>query len=80
MIRSVEGCSHGMPSRASCILCMEEGPVAPPRPAPEQLLTADRWITAKYDGQCARKGCAVHEGDRIGVVANVGWCCEACAR
>lgn len=73
-------CTHGMPSPASCVECMADGPVAPPRPAPEQTLHASRWMIARYDGRCARVyGHEIEPGVRIGDVPDVGWCCEECA-
>ncbi len=72
-------CSHGMPSAASCITCMEDGPVMPPRPGDNQLLHAQRWAIARFDGRCARRSCAIEAGDRIGDVFDLGWCCEECA-
>lgn len=43
-------CSHGMPSPASCVDCMDDGPVAPPtRRTPR---TIDATFPARYDGEC----------------------------
>ena len=45
-------CPHGMPSPASCVDCMDEGPVATPT----------RWqkvggpFAARYPGECAACG------------------------
>lgn len=65
-------CPHGMPSRASCIDCMEDGPVAPlaRRPA-----VAERIIEARYPGRCAKCGTAIEQGDDIGVVDG-DWLCS----
>lgn len=76
---TITACTHGMPSPASCITCMEDGPVLPPRPDATQLLRAYRWIIARYEGRCACKHCEVVPGDRIGDVPEVGWCCSECA-
>ncbi len=76
---TIATCTHGMPSPASCITCMEDGPVMAPRPDATQLLRADRWITARYDGICARRSHNIEAGDRIGYVSDVGWCCRECA-
>jgi hypothetical protein len=73
-------CTHGMPTAASCITCMEDGPVAPPTPAAEQKLRAEHWIAARYDGRCARRHCEIEAGECIGMVENVGWCCSGCAK
>lgn len=74
-------CTHGFPSPASCVDCMEDGPVGPARLAPEQVLTAERWMDARYEGRCARRpGHVIELGDRIGYVEGVGWVCEGCAR
>ena len=46
-------CSHGMPSRAACVDCMEDGPVA----------DAPRWVQvgepfrSVYDGTCPSVAC-----------------------
>lgn len=75
------GCGHGMPSPASCTLCMEDGPVADPSPGPTQQLHAAQWTTARHPGHCARRyRHTVDPGDPIGHVDGVGWCCEECAR
>jgi hypothetical protein len=69
-----------MPSKASCVECMMDGPVAPARPADTQLLEATHWIAARFDGRCARRmSHEIEVGDRIGYVDEVGWCCEECA-
>lgn len=73
-------CTHGMPTPASCIECMAEGPVASPRPAETQMLNAERWIEARFPGQCARRREEFDVGARIGYVEDVGWCCTECAR
>lgn len=46
-------CAHGFASPASCIDCMENGPVAPPtRPMPVDV---EATFRAKFDGHCT--GC-----------------------
>lgn len=74
-------CPHGMPSPASCVDCMADGPVAPPTPAPEQRLVATVLTHARYRGYCARNHHhEVEAGDTIGMVEGVGWCCADCIR
>lgn len=73
------GCPHGMTTPAACWDCMQDGPVAVPPPGPEQLLQADHWIQARHEGRCARRGCDIAEGQAIGIVDGVGWCCRECA-
>lgn len=69
-------CPHGMPTPASCVDCMDEGPVVEMH---REKLKAEHWIVARFDSQCAEGGCPVAEGDRVGIVEGVGWCCEKCA-
>lgn len=74
-------CKHG-DSRSCCIECMYSTPTAPDAKSPEQLLTASRWIVAKFDGRCGHK--YAHEvavGDPLGWVDDIGaYVCERCAR
>ncbi len=76
---TVAPCIHGFPSPASCIDCMEDGPVMAPRPDQTQKLHAHRWIKARYEGSCARRLCSVAIGDDLGDVDDIGWCCGECA-
>ena len=47
-------CPHGFESPASCVDCMQDGPVAPPRVnAPWRKATGS--FRAEYEGQC--EGC-----------------------
>jgi hypothetical protein len=74
-------CPHGYPTRMACTECMMDGAVAPPTPAPEQVLRAEKIIVARFDSRCARSW--VHDisaGESIGYVTDVGWCCSRCAR
>jgi hypothetical protein len=54
------GCPHGMPAPATCLECMEDGPVAPPA----------RWkkvggaFAASYPGACPA-GDAIEIGDLV---------------
>lgn len=67
-------CPHGMPSQASCVTCMEEGPI---QLAP---LKAVRWQQARYETACERSICTntIAPGEMIGYVEGVGWCCRDC--
>lgn len=51
-------CAHGFPSPASCVDCMEEGPVAPPTASTPATIEAT--FRAKYDGHCT--GCNLPVG------------------
>lgn len=46
-------CSHGMPTPASCVDCMEAGPVAPPKAKEPETVVAT--FRARHPGQC--EGC-----------------------
>lgn len=77
----VRSCSHGFAHPASCIDCMADGPVFPPRPTPEQVLAAGLWVYAREEGRCARRRShRIYEGDPIGHVDDLGWCCAECVR
>ncbi len=41
-------CPHGMPSRASCVTCMEDGPVS----TPATWARVGAIFPARYDGTC----------------------------
>lgn len=75
-------CTHGMPTPASCVQCMAEGAVLPPRPSSTEVLVAHQWTTARFATRCARvRDHLIDPGDRIGFVEEIGgWCCEECAR
>lgn len=79
MTLSTSDCPHGMPSKASCVECMYDGPVGASTPRQTEKLTAVRWMAARYEGKCARNWHDVETGDRIGYVEGVGWCCSDCA-
>lgn len=70
-------CTHGMPSPASCVDCMMDGPVGPLVEEHVREQTSV-WTTAKYDGRCAGCGQPVDAGDRIGML-DVGWVGTCCA-
>lgn len=48
-------CSHGMPTPASCVTCMEEGPVGPPRVHHHPPEVVELTLQARYAGHC--NGC-----------------------
>lgn len=74
-------CTHGMPSPASCVECIADGPVLPPRPSSTELLLAVQWSTARFPTRCARvRAHEIDPGDRIGLVDGLGWCCDQCVR
>lgn len=80
---TARSCTHGMPTPASCVDCMFDGPVAPPTPDAAQILGAVRWIEARIEGgRCARCHDTVTVGSMVGLVVAppVGWCCVGCAR
>lgn len=59
-----ESCPHGMPSRPSCVECMAEGPVAPPR-REERPTVFTHGFPAKLRGTCSECNLEIHEGQRI---------------
>lgn len=68
-------CTHGMPTPASCVECMNEGNMPAPPPKP----TAEYTVTAQFAGRCP--GC--HEEIEIGdLIARVEdeWLCRRCTR
>lgn len=54
-------CSHGMPNAATCLDCMEDGPVATPSTWGR---VGDRF-RARFCGECPTCGSGFHEGDPI---------------
>lgn len=77
----IPDCPHGMPSPASCVQCMQDGPVVEPTPADTQMLTADRWMTARFATRCGRnRAHLIDPGDQIGFHVDLGWCCGMCVR
>lgn len=70
-------CPHGMPSPASCVECMYDDGL-PPDPKPP-VPRAVAYALARHEGQCAMDlSHRIEEGDPIGLVEDVGWCCEQC--
>ena len=76
MVRRMN-CAHGMPSPASCIDCMDEGPVV--ALARQRPLIA-RSIAARFDGRCDHCRSRIDEGDPLHLVEVWGWVCGECAR
>lgn len=74
----MSGCTHGMPTPASCIECMDEGLLPPPRrlSAPEIQCT----FTARYPGRCARCDRGFSEGDQIGYTVDETYVHERCGQ
>lgn len=73
-------CTHGMPSAASCVDCMDEGLLAPP-----PKLMATRMgppITARFPGHCRGCNLPIHEGQSIVPMGDVDgfWLHESCAK
>lgn len=56
-------CEHGMPTPASCTLCMDDGPVAEPPPAEHE--TVAFTMTAHHDGQCGECNLPIVPGQTI---------------
>lgn len=80
---NITECTHTpkMPTPAACVQCMAEGPVLPARPSSTELLLAVQWMSARFPTRCARvPEHEIEPGDRIGLVTDLGWCCEQCVR
>ncbi len=70
-------CPHGE-HESYCVECLD-GPPAKVEPSTIAGEVAD---TARYDGKCVRRGCAIARGDRIVFVNSgdlQGWACSKCA-
>lgn len=72
----MNACTHGMPSPASCIECMNEG-VMPPPPKP-QPVTVEYAFTAKFDGHCGACNLPTSAGERIAKLSSGAYVHEAC--
>lgn len=69
-------CTHGMPTPASCVDCMDEGNLPPPpRPAPETAVMA---VTARWDGQCRACDLPIVPGQPIVMTTRDRWLHERC--
>lgn len=71
-------CTHGMPSPASCIDCMDEGNMPPPeRPT---AVTVEVTFTARYNGGRNCPGCnlPILIGQRISRLSNDQYVHEGC--
>lgn len=74
----MSGCTHGMPTPAACVDCMDEGPVAPPRR--NTVPAREGWpIGAAFAGHCAGCNLPINVGDRIVRVSNNTWQHARCA-
>jgi hypothetical protein len=70
-------CTHGMPSPASCVTCMEEGVMVPP-PKPKPLVV-EAVFRAIFDGDCPECSLAMPKGAMIAKLSNgryVHWHCS----
>lgn len=60
-------CTHGMPSPASCVECMEDGNLPP---APRPTVTVDAVFIAYYAGHCRTCNLPTRAGERIARLSN----------
>lgn len=58
-------CTHGMPSPASCIVCMDDGNIALPPERTTLLHPAGPAFTARHQGRCARCDELIEPGETI---------------
>lgn len=71
-------CTHGMPTPASCIDCMDEGVgIAPSIP---EAPTVEAVFAAKYPGHCGGCNLPVSVGQRLARLSNGTYQHEECAR
>lgn len=68
-------CSHGMPSPASCIECMEDGPVMAPERAAEEV---EARFPARFDGHCNACNLPISVGQRIAKLSSGRYVHEGC--
>ncbi len=69
-------CTHGMPSPASCIDCMDEGNMPPPEKA--EAVTVEYTFFAKYDGQCGGCNLPITPGQMVHHLSNTRNVHEGC--
>ena len=69
-------CAHGMPTPASCVECMEDGPVAVTESA--SPLIVEYWFTARYDDHCRGCNLPIHVGQRAAKLVYGGVVHEGC--
>ena len=73
-------CPHGESHPAACLDCVADPPPADQIDRPNQKLKAARWVSAGWDGRCARNpGHLIEAGDQIGMLEGIGWSCRECA-
>lgn len=71
-------CTHGMPSPASCIDCMDEG-IGIALRKPEKL-EIEATFPAKFPGHCNGCNLPVAVGQRLARMSNGAYQHEECAR
>lgn len=67
---AVRKCPHGYKSPASCVDCMQEGPVVEPRSSAEVLAQGQEFIDgfifqAEYEGHCRECDSAIELGEPL---------------
>lgn len=67
-------CTHGMPSPASCVECMEVGNLPPTRP----VETSHGSRVAEFESRCSSCAWLILAGERIGLDATGQWVHEDC--
>lgn len=75
--RIIMTCTHGMPSPASCIDCMDDDGLGAPTTAPERLEGPS--IRSKYDTECRKCDGSIRVGERVYLTDAGRWVCERCA-
>lgn len=71
-------CPHGMPTPGSCVDCMDEGLLPPPR-EPEKP-TIERTFNARFPGRCRHCDRCFHVGDPIAYTTDETYVHEECGR
>lgn len=73
----MNACTHGMPTPASCVECMEDGNLPPaPRPEPERVVA--RCLSG-FGGQCPACDLPIAVGARIAKTNRDRWLHDGCA-
>ena len=71
-------CTHGMPTPASCIDCMDDDGLGVPTTAPERLEGPS--IRSKYWTECRRCDGSIWVSEKVHLTTAGRWVCNRCAQ